>query len=79
MSNSVDPDETAHYEPSDLNLCCLQKLVIIACGSERVKQNFNPHSLTRRFINSCLSLSRKIQLLEDDRVIHFTISALCKI
>ena len=37
MSNSVDPDETAHYEPSHLDLCCLQKPVIIACGSERLK------------------------------------------
>ena len=27
----------AHYEPSRLNLCCLQKPVIIASGSERVK------------------------------------------
>ena len=36
MSNSVDPDETAHYEPSHLNLCCLQKPIIIALGSERV-------------------------------------------
>ena len=25
MSNSVAPDETAHYEPSHLDLCCLQK------------------------------------------------------
>ena len=33
MSNSVDPDETAHY----LDLCCLQNPIIIACGSERVK------------------------------------------
>ena len=38
MSNSIDPDETAHYEPSHLDLCCLQKPIIIACGSERVKQ-----------------------------------------
>ena len=36
MSNSVDPDETAHYEPSHLDLCCLQKPIIIACGSERI-------------------------------------------
>ena len=35
MSNSVDPDETAH-EPSHLDLCCLQKPFIIASGSERV-------------------------------------------
>ena len=25
MSNSIDPDETAHNEPSHLDLCCLQK------------------------------------------------------
>ena len=36
MSNSIDPDETAHYEPSHLDLCFLQK-PIIAHGSERVK------------------------------------------
>ena len=30
MSNSVDPDETAHWAH-------LQKSIIIACGSERVK------------------------------------------
>ena len=40
MSNSVDPDETAHYEPSHLDLRCLQKPVIIAYGSERVKTDF---------------------------------------
>ena len=32
MSNSAD----GSYEPSHLDLCCLQKPVIIACGSERV-------------------------------------------
>ena len=36
MSNSVDPDETDHYEPSHLDLRCLQKPVIIAYGSERM-------------------------------------------
>ena len=37
MSNSRDPDEMA-YEPSHLDLCCLQKRIIIASGSERVNQ-----------------------------------------
>ena len=37
MPNSIDPDETAHYEPSHLDQCCLQKPIIIACGSERIK------------------------------------------
>ena len=36
MSNSVYPDETAHDEPSHLDLRCLQKPYIIACDSERV-------------------------------------------
>ena len=34
MSNSVDPDEMAH-ELSHLDLCRLQKPIIIAYGSER--------------------------------------------
>ena len=36
MSNSVDPDETAHYESSHLDLCCLQKPILISCGSEKL-------------------------------------------
>ena len=36
MSNNVYPDETAHYEPSHLDLRCLQKPIVIAYGSERV-------------------------------------------
>ena len=38
MSDSVDPDETAHYEPSHLDLRCLQKPIIIhvARGNERI-------------------------------------------
>ena len=35
MSDTVDPDETAHYELSHLDLRCFQKPIIIACGSER--------------------------------------------
>ena len=27
-------------EPSHLDLCCLQKAIIIACGSERVNAKF---------------------------------------
>ena len=43
MSNSVDPDErahyeTAHHEPSHLDLHCLQKPIIIARGNERVNE-----------------------------------------
>ena len=35
-ANSIDSDETAHHEPSHLDLCCLQKPIIIAYRSERV-------------------------------------------
>ena len=38
MSNSVEPDEKAHDRPFHLDLRCLQKSIVIAYGSERVKQ-----------------------------------------
>ena len=37
MSNSVAPDETYSYELSHLDLCCLQKPIIIACCSKWVE------------------------------------------
>ena len=36
MSNSEDPDETAHSEPSHLDLRCLQKLIIIPAVQELI-------------------------------------------
>ena len=53
MPNSVDPGETAHHEPSHLDLCCLLKHIIIACGSERV----NPFTLSRLFYHTSLDWS----------------------
>ena len=43
MSNSVDPDETAHYEPSHLDPCCLQKPIIarVKVFSDAVDLNSN--------------------------------------
>ena len=35
ITNSVDPDETAHYELSHQDLQCLQKMVLL-CRTERV-------------------------------------------
>ena len=37
LTNRGDTDGTARYELSHLDPCCLQKPVIIACSSERVK------------------------------------------
>ena len=34
MANSVDPDEMAHYEPSHLDLHCLQRQLIWSAGLE---------------------------------------------
>ena len=34
MANSVDPDETAHFEPSHQDLHCLQNSVLV-CRTER--------------------------------------------
>ena len=37
MANSVDPDETAHDEPSHQNLRCLLKYTLV-CRAERIKR-----------------------------------------
>ena len=36
MATSVDPDETAHYEPSHQDLNCLLKSFLV-CRAERFK------------------------------------------
>ena len=63
MSNSVDPDETAHYSKSvdpgetahdgssHLDLRCLQKPTTIAQGSERVKKSV-PDKIQKLTISS---------------------------
>ena len=50
MSNSVDPDETARYEPSHLVLRCLLKAIIIARGNERVNIFETIYSLVQRLV-----------------------------
>ena len=35
MLDSEDPTETAHYDLAHLDLCCLQKPIIIVCDIER--------------------------------------------
>ena len=46
MSTSVGPDETSHLE-----ICCLQKPIIIACGSERV------NILHKQVLSGCTKIS----------------------
>ena len=41
MSNSVDPDGTAHY----LDLHCFQKPIVLAYGSKRVKPVLGPYAV----------------------------------
>ena len=38
MSNRVDPDETAHFEPSHLDLCCLQKPITSHVAMKELKK-----------------------------------------
>ena len=38
MANSVDPEETDHYEPSHLDLHCLQKYLYWSSGLKGLKQ-----------------------------------------
>ena len=47
-ANRLDPDETAHYEPSQLDLHCLQRYIIWSTMLKELK--------TRRiWVNLCLS------------------------
>ena len=41
MANRVDPDETAHYEPSHLDLPCLQRCLYWSVGMQEVKHITN--------------------------------------
>ena len=38
-ANSVDPDETAHYEPSHLDLHCLKRFVYLSAGMRELNKN----------------------------------------
>ena len=51
IANNVDPDETAHYEPSHLKLHCLHKYSFWSTGMIRLNyQNKNNNNIrtTRR-------------------------------
>ena len=52
MSNSVDPDKTAH-----LDLCCLQKPIIIAYGNERITLLFDFTCYIENLFNFSIPLS----------------------
>ena len=41
ISNSVDPDETANYEPSHLDLCCLQNTLLLSLAVKELKHRVN--------------------------------------
>ena len=61
MSNSVDSDETTHYEPSHLDLRCLQKPIIIASVTERVRTFFISYFFT--FIHNHYKKNNKMDSL----------------
>ena len=63
MSNSVDPDEMAHYEPSHLDLRCLQKPIVITYGSERVHVCYSyNHKVLNSFLHCILQMFRNLIL-----------------
>ena len=53
MSNNVDPDETAHYEPSHLDLNCLHR-ICFRLSDERVKS---------KYVDDRISLQQIIKIL----------------
>ena len=62
MSNSIDLDERAHYEPSHLDLCCLQKPTNIAFGSERVNHLYKEYQLIAKHYKSKVRESLVLQM-----------------
>ena len=69
MSNSVDPDETTFYEPSHLDLRCLQKPVVIAYGSERVKNTQNKLSQKKQFSIALLQCNHAVMIVSSKRLL----------
>ena len=69
MSNIVFPDKTAHYKPSHLHLRCLQKPVIIDCGSERVQDKTECTSDVQPLVPHICS---HVQSLPDINCVIFT-------
>ena len=45
MSNSIDPDETAHIEPSHLDVCCLLSLLLSPVAVKELKVMFRQNTI----------------------------------
>ena len=41
MANSIDPDETARYEPSHMDLYCLQRSTYWSAGTKELKAPYS--------------------------------------
>ena len=53
IANSVDPDETAHHEPSHLDLHFV-KVYVLVCRAERVKKDSEhplAHTIDSRYLD----------------------------
>ena len=55
MANSVDPDETAHYEPSHQDLHCLHRFLVWSAG---LKSEANLHDMLNLRKNISLSFAK---------------------
>ena len=49
MTNSLDPDEMAHYEPSHLDLHCLQRYLFWSVGLKVVRGQDTPGGFSAIF------------------------------
>ena len=67
MSNSIDPDETAHYEPSHLDLYYLQK-PILSPMAVKEKEIFLDKSCRGRPCNDKSVRFRNIHRFDDENL-----------
>ena len=63
MSNSVDPDETAYYELSHLDLCCLQKPILSLMAVKELKESSLGKEIRKR-LDRMAKLYRELFLAE---------------
>ena len=59
MSNSIDPDETAQFEPSNLDPCCLQKPIVMPVAVKELI-NMKSYFLCKKNKNKKKKIKKKI-------------------
>ena len=73
MANSVDPDETAHYEPSHLDLHCLHRYWFWSAGLKWFNTSFQGlDNGSRKIVDNTAVYEKKLQQMSRKRYCTIT-------